>query len=78
MLTVKVFVNKRLIAEAFARNVSGLAAISDYECNSFELAGPFTDETITAFTIENHDREQSCWALVERMAHEILEHKERV
>lgn len=72
MLTVKVYVNNRPIAEATARNMSGLAAISDYECDSLELDGPFTRETSTTFKIENHNREQSCWALVEKMARAAL------
>lgn len=68
MLTVKVFVNNRPIAEARARNISGLAAMSNYECGVFEMAGPFGDERSCEFKIEGHNREQSCWALVEKIA----------
>jgi len=68
MLTVRVFVNNRIIAEAAARNVSELAAVSDYDCRFVELDGPFDCEKSGAFKIKSHNREQSCWALVEKIA----------
>jgi hypothetical protein len=72
MMKVVVYLNGRAIAQAEALNVSQLAAVSDYSCSAHETASEFTPEwSAGSFRIEGHDREQSCWALVQRMAEHI-------
>jgi len=69
MMEVQVFINGRCIASADATNVSGLAEISDYQCFGKEAPSKFTEGFGTrSFKIEKHPREQSCWALVAKMA----------
>lgn len=69
MMQVVVYLNGRAIAKAEALNVSGLSPVSNYTCSVHETASPFTPEWSDAnFRIEEHFREQSCWALVQRIA----------
>ena len=68
MLIVRVFVNNALISEATARNTTNLSTLSDYECTAVEFEGPFQKGREGRFSILCHNREQSCWALVEKMA----------
>lgn len=60
--------NGRPIAAACAVNISDLAKLSDYKVTAFETANAFTPAASNTFNIEAHDREQSCWALVEKIA----------
>lgn len=71
MMQVVVYLNGRAIAKADALNVSGLAPVSDYSCSVHETASEFTPEWSGDFRIQEHLREQSCWALVARMAEHI-------
>lgn len=75
MLIVRVFVNDTEIALATAGNLSELADVSDYEC--YSSTRPFPDRTkpITRqnFFVEDHDRNQTVWSLVEKMAARITE-----
>jgi hypothetical protein len=51
-------------------NVSNLARISDYSIDVIEAANPLTaaPARIGSCNVEQHDRVQSVWALVERAA----------
>lgn len=71
-LQVVVFINGRQIAEADASNMSDLADVSDYQCTAREHASKFGLGTFRAFRIEGHNRNQSCWALVEKIARTAL------
>lgn len=71
-LQIVVYINDRPIAEATAYNVSGLSDISDYDCRSVESASEFTEFSAKPFRIRGHDRRQSCWALVEKIAKAAL------
>lgn len=68
MMRVVVYVNERKIAEATALNRSNLATESDYDCRLIEDPGPFGPGRDFIFGIKEHNREQTCWALVEKMA----------
>ena len=71
MLTIELKLNGSLIGGAQVRNVSQLANLSDYEVTAVESAapwiGPKTDMHET-FTVRDHLRQQSVWALVSRVA----------
>lgn len=73
MLIIRVFVNRTEIASATAGNISNLADCSDYRCGSVTL--PFPDRSAdpkrTEFLIEGHNRNQTVWALIEKMAAKI-------
>lgn len=70
VLTIEVRVNGRLIAEAEAMNESGLADFSDYRVTASETGYPAVGVPTIGehWRIETHDRRQSSWALVERIA----------
>lgn len=72
MLRVEVYINGRKIAEAAAQNRSELATLSDYDCQLSEEPGPFGSGKDLLFRIKGHNREQTCWALVERLASAAL------
>lgn len=74
MLTIEVKLNGQLIAQAAARNVSGLAEISDYHVTWHEAACPELgiEEDYHKFTIEGHRRRQTSWALVAKVVMRIL------
>ena len=61
---------KRELARAELGNVSDLAAVSNYVIRAGEGANPLTGTPAWQRTgkIENHRRNQSVWALVERAA----------
>jgi hypothetical protein len=61
---------KRELARAELGNVSGLAAVSTYVIRAGEGANPLTRAPAwqRTGTIEDHRRDQSVWALVERAA----------
>jgi hypothetical protein len=75
MLIVRVYVNQTWIASATARNISNLADVSSYSCGSLTVPFPNRDEPLvdTDFEIEDHDRNQTVWALIEKMAARIAE-----
>jgi hypothetical protein len=68
MMRVVVYINDRKIAEARALNISELAAESNYDCCLVENSGPFGPGKDLLFRIKNHNREQTCWALVKKLA----------
>lgn len=60
----------RTLATASVGNVSDLASVSDYDVLAAEA-----DNTLTGreawrrrFTLEGHDRNSSCWRLIEKIA----------
>ena len=61
---------KRELARAKLGNVSDLAAVSNYVIRAGEGANPLTGTPAwqRTGTIEDHRRDQSVWALVERAA----------
>lgn len=69
-LTIDVKVNGRVVATATAQNVSDLADYSDYEIMATENAYPEigVGDLAETWRIECHNRRQSSWALVERIA----------
>ncbi|PPQ42114.1 hypothetical protein [Rhodopseudomonas palustris] len=75
-LEIIVSLNGRPIAAACAVNISDLAKLSDYKVTAFETASSFTPAASNTFKIEAHDREQSCWALVEKIASRAKVHPE--
>lgn len=77
MMRVAVYVNDRKIAEAVALNRSELAAESDYDCHLVENSGPFGPGKDLLFRIKGHNREQTCWALVQKMAAHALPNGDR-
>lgn len=70
MLTVKIYINERLVAEGSAQNVSMLKDVSDYAVKVRENANPVSGRPAHSRSdhITSHRRKQSAWALVERMA----------
>jgi hypothetical protein len=67
-LTVKVYINDKQIAEAKAVNTSELRDVSDYDCQVGEAKSDFAPQSVARFTIKEHKRKQSCWALVQKIA----------
>jgi hypothetical protein len=74
-LIVRVYVNQTQVAVAAAQNMSNLADVSNYDCQSITAASKFTDfeELRHEFKIEDHDRTQPVWDLVAKMAQHIAE-----
>ena len=74
MLTIEVKLNGVVIAQAAARNVSGLAEVSDYHVTWHEDACPELgiEEDYHKFTIQGHRRRQTAWALVAKVVMRIL------
>ncbi len=66
MLTVEVKINGRLIATAQARNLSDLADVSDYPEAPSAVAGH--TGLYLYNKISGHNRRQSSWALVRKIA----------
>lgn len=69
-LYVYVFVNNKEVASAVATNISSLHEISDYQVSRGEVGVEELNipSTTDDFTIKNHPRNQSVWALVEKVA----------
>jgi hypothetical protein len=70
MLTIEIKVNGNLIALARVQNVTNLTPRSDYvvrakESREYNLGIPAKEKD---FVIHDHDRAQSVWELVERVA----------
>lgn len=70
MLTVDVKINGRTIATASAVSQSGLAEYSDYRVSATEEPSPECkhDGLAETWQIDTHYREQTAWALVEKIA----------
>ncbi len=68
MLTIEIRVNGRLVASAHALNRSECAKLSDYEIHATQSKSKFYDERVVKEQIIAHDREQSPWTLVEKIA----------
>ena len=69
MMQVVVYINGREIAQATAMNVSNLADVSDYLCEGDESPSQITPGFSSRdFRIDGHNRKQTCWALVAKMA----------
>ncbi len=70
MLTVEVKINGRVVALASLRNVSDLSTVSNYEGRVSEAPCPTTgvEGFDRAVEVNQHDREQSVWALVAALA----------
>ena len=75
-LTIKIEINGRTIATAEAHNISGLDDLSSYSVASGEHASDVTGlpERFETFEINDHERRQSAWALVEKIAARMKEH----
>lgn len=73
MLTIEIRINERLIARARAANVSGLAPSSNYACIAISEASTLTGAPFRRheFDIAGHERVQTAWALVRKIAEEI-------
>ena len=69
-LTVTIAVNGRPIAQAMAHNVSDLSDVSTYIVGANETSSGVTGSPArkAMFEIHGHDRRQSAWALVEKIA----------
>ena len=65
---------RRTIASMRIANVTSLADVSDYEVNVLEAANPLsgTGPRNGSCTVENHDRNQSVFALIARAAEAAL------
>jgi hypothetical protein len=73
VLRVEVYINRRKIASAHAMNVSELAPISDYVVSGVSEENPVAGlpQMTHALLISGHDREQSPWALVSKIAEQL-------
>jgi hypothetical protein len=62
--------NRKKVAECHAYNISDLKSISDYEFESVEYGEPRLSiyPSEVKGEVEGHDRNQSVWALVEKIA----------
>jgi hypothetical protein len=71
-IRIEVSLNGARVAIAFAKNQSQLSKISDYGVTVTTYANPVTGEEVSGhvYMIEEHDREQSVWKLVEKIAAE--------
>lgn len=72
MMTIEVKINGRLIALSTVRNISELADVSDYVVMSDEMEAKSLGipHHRARFKIKGHNRNQSAWALVEKVAKE--------
>ncbi len=78
MLTIELKLNGKLIGGAQITNVSNLADLSDYEVLAVEKAAPdlgVETDMKEIFKIGQHNRNQTVWALVERVARRALDRR---
>ena len=70
MLIIQVLVNNKPIAAATAVNKSSLADLSDYEVQVVEYGAPALgiEPSHVAAKITGHERKQSVWALIKKIA----------
>ena len=75
MISVQIYVNETKIAIAAAVNKSNLNDLSNYEVVAVSEPSPVTGlgRVEHSFNIENHNRNQSAWALIEQIAKKIAE-----
>lgn len=75
MLEVRVFINDRAIGLARARNIGGPDGSCDYFVTGASEPSPVTGGRggTNAFHINGHNRVQSAWALVAKIAAELAE-----
>jgi hypothetical protein len=78
MLTIEVRVNDHLIGAAWIRNVSELADISNYEFTAISKPSTVTGAPAweTQGAVKRHNRIQSAWALVAKVAAKAAESEE--
>lgn len=67
--------NRKLVAECHAYNISNLADISDYEFISTEYGANHLGIPPSEIkgSVLNHNRNQSVWSLVHKIAEESVE-----
>ena len=79
MMTIRIEINGRTIALAKARNVSELAAVSDYEVHV--LTDPDPDPTVvprmSSFSVVGHCRAAGPWELARRIAEAMVKPENR-
>lgn len=70
MLTIKVSINGREVAVGTVCNISNLTDVSDYTVVWSEMASEITGmpERANTAKIKGHNRRQSVWALVQKVA----------
>lgn len=70
MLTISISVGNREIARALAGNVSNLADVSDYEvaCREYANEGLGIPDSEQCGQIVGHNRNQTVWKLVHKIA----------
>ena len=77
-LFIKVWVgseyNKKLVADCYAYNTSDLADVSNYKFTSVDVGAEHLDipHRVTEGVVEGHNRKQSVWTLVEKIAKETM------
>lgn len=74
MMTIDVKINHKRVAYARIRNVSDLAALSNYTADVRERGSDETGEADSEkrFIVWKHKRRQSVWGLVQRVAEGFL------
>lgn len=68
MLTVELKINGRLIGRAVAVNRSGGARVSNYFVDAYADGSEFAPAIMRQFTVTDHERWQTAWALVAKIA----------
>lgn len=75
MITIEVNVNGRVIARAVVANATGDQPITNYSVRAETLAPPSAKrrQSARSFLVTEHDRRESPWALVAKVAGEVLD-----
>jgi len=74
VLTVELKMNGRPIAAATVKNISDLAPISDYEVEAVSLPSKYSGKGFRhAFTVNRHERLQTAWALIAKVADRLAQ-----
>lgn len=70
MMTIEVRINGRFVASAVAVSQSHLDPVSDYVFRADETIHPVSGRNpkVIDSTIKTHDRAESVWSLVEKIA----------
>ena len=70
MMTIEVRINGRFVASAVAVNQSNLDPVSDYVFRAEETSHPVSGKNSRTIdsNIKNHNRSDSVWSLVEKIA----------
>jgi hypothetical protein len=77
MMTIRIEINSRTIALAKARNVSDLAAVSDYEVDTLTDPGPSKVPVLKSFRVSGHCRDAGAWELARRIADMLVPTEDR-